>query len=227
MFKPVTHVIFDMDGLLINTEDLYTEAYSNICKPYGKVYDWSVKIPCMGKKPKEGAQYVIDTLGIPLTADEWIVKLNVQIKNLMGQAKFMPGAKKLVDHLHKHKIPIAICSGSSNLAFKAKTSHLQEMFTKFSPIVLCGDDPEVKRGKPDPDAYNVTRGRFPDLPEPQKVLVFEDAPNGVKSALAANMQVVMVPDENMPKELTQDATLVLKSLEDFVPEQFGLPPYDS
>ena len=215
-----------MDGLLINTEDLYTIAYQNMCAKYGKVYDWSVKIPCMGRKPRDGAQYVIDTLSIPLSVDQWIDLLNEQINMLFSQSQFMPGAKNLVDHLYKHKIPIAICSGSSLLAYKVKTSHLQDTFSKFSPIVLCGDDPEVKHSKPDPDPYNVTRKRFPDFPEPQKILVFEDAPNGVKSALAANMQVVMVPDENIPKEMTENATLVLKSLEDFAPEQFGLPAFD-
>lgn len=55
--------------------------------------------------------------------------------------------------------------------------------------------------------------------------MFEDAPNGVQAAVAAGMQVVMVPDPRMSQELRKNAIQVLASLEDFHPELFGLPPF--
>lgn len=57
-------------------------------------------------------------------------------------------------------------------------------------------------------------------------LVFEDAVNGMKAAINANMQVVVVPDPRIPAEDLEGATLVLKSLEEFKPEAFGLPSFD-
>lgn len=55
-------------------------------------------------------------------------------------------------------------------------------------------------------------------------MVFEDAPNGVVSAISAGMQCVMVPEDYIPEELRKPATLVLNSLNEFKPELFGLPP---
>lgn len=57
--------------------------------------------------------------------------------------------------------------------------------------------------------------------------MFEDAPNGVEAALAAGMQVAMVPHPQMDRELCKQATLVIDSLNDFQPEMFGLPPFSN
>ncbi|KIH66969.1 HAD hydrolase, family IA, variant 3 [Ancylostoma duodenale] len=111
---------------------------------------------------------------------------------------------------------------------------LGEMFKKCRPLpgaerlVLSGDDESIKRGKPYPDAFLETMRRFPEQPvSASRVLVFEDAPNGVKAALAAGMQCVMVPDEMFREEAQKlNADRILSSLEEFKPEEFGLPPFD-
>lgn len=90
---------------------------------------------------------------------------------------------------------------------------------------MCGStDPEVKNGKPAPDIFLIAASRFPDQPSPDNCLVFEDAPNGVKAAQSAGMQCVMVPEDYVPENM-RTATQVLKSLEDFKPEEFGLPAF--
>ena len=92
---------------------------------------------------------------------------------------------------------------------------------------MLGDDPEVKHGKPNPDVFLVTASRFPDNPDPSKVLVFEDAPNGVKAAKAAGMGCIMVPDQRLDSSFYNGANSVLKTLEDFKPEEWGFPAYDN
>ncbi|KAG3270958.1 pseudouridine-5'-phosphatase isoform X2 [Ictidomys tridecemlineatus] len=179
--RPVTHIIFDMDGLLLDTERIRSGVLEEICGRYEKKYTWDVK------------------------------------------SLIMPGAEKLIHHLLKHNIPIAVGTSSESASFEMKTRRHKEFFRLFNHIVL-GDD--VKNGKPDPEIFLTCARRFLPPPAPEKCLVFEDAPNGVEAALAAGMQVVMVPDENLSPDLTRKATLVLRSLQDFQPELFGLPAYE-
>ncbi|XP_018021444.1 pseudouridine-5'-phosphatase isoform X1 [Hyalella azteca] len=226
-YKPVTHVIFDMDGLLLDTERLYTVAISELTEEYGKAYPWELKVQCMGMKGDASAKLIIDSLELPLTVPEYLEKIDLKYKELFPQAVLLPGAERLVRHLHKHGVPIAIASGSSQTSFDLKTTSHRELMKLFNPVVLSSSDPEVKAGKPAPDVFLVCAGRFPDKPHSSKCLVFEDAPLGVKAAAAAGMQCVMVPDPRTDKSLTEEATLVLESLEDFKPELFGLPPFNS
>ncbi|KAG5343555.1 HDHD1 phosphatase, partial [Acromyrmex charruanus] len=226
IYNKVTHCIFDMDGLLLNTEHLYTKAFNRITNRYDKEFTWEHKAQTMGFKTKDVAEYVVETLELPLTKDEFKKEIVGIYQELFPHTNPMPGAVRLLKHLKKNNIPIALATSSDQENYELKTSRWHDLFELFHHKVLGGSDPEVVHGKPEPDIFFIAAKRFSNNPDPSKCLVFEDAPNGVKAALSAGMQVVMVPDPMLPKRYTTEATLVLDSLEKFEPEKFGLPPYE-
>lgn len=180
----------------------------------------------MGTTGQDSARTITSELNLGITPEEYIEELEQEYLKVFDNVPFMPGAEELVRHFHKHNIPIAIATSSKTHTFEMKTKHLKHIFNLFHHILICSDDPEVKRGKPAPDSYQVCVSRFDVKPvSMQNVLVFEDAPAGVQAGLSAGCQVVWVPDPVIPRHLAKP-TLTLNSLLEFRPELFGLPKFD-
>ncbi|KAH0947840.1 hypothetical protein HN011_004512 [Eciton burchellii] len=222
-FQDVTHCIFDMDGLLLDTESLYTTAYNRVTQEYGKTYTWEHKAKIMGFRSGDALQTIIDMLHLPITVQMFEDKLAPIYQELFPKCDVMPGVEKLLQHLKDNNIPIALATSSSKESSDLKTQKWKHIFDLFNHKVYGGSDVEIVHGKPNPDIFLIAAQRFSDNPHPSKCLVFEDSPNGVQAAIAAQMQVVMIPDPQLPKYLTKDATLVLETLINFKPQNFGLP----
>uniref|UniRef100_A0A7I4Y554 HAD hydrolase, family IA, variant 3 n=1 Tax=Haemonchus contortus TaxID=6289 RepID=A0A7I4Y554_HAECO len=227
---PVTHVIFDFDGLLVDTEPCYTLANQAMLKKYGKEFTMELKGGMMGCKNMEAIAWLLEQVGIAdcVSPEEYVIEYDAMLADMFRKCNSMPGAERLVRHLASKGVPMAICTGSCSRTFAQKAQKHRDWIDIIPIHVLSGDDENIKRGKPFPDPFLETMKRFPHIPtDPSHVLVFEDAPNGVKAAYAAGMQCVMVPDQ----AFLEHARLlcvdnVLSSLEDFKPEEFGLPAFD-
>ncbi|KAK5646730.1 hypothetical protein RI129_005194 [Pyrocoelia pectoralis] len=223
-FNNVTHVIFDLDGLILDTETIYKSVITAIANQHGKQYSNVIRIKLLGSPDTDAARICVSEMKLPMTKLQFLTEFRQRSKLLLASCPFMPGAENLIKHLHKHKIPIAVATSSSKDSADLKTAKYKNTFDLFNHIVTGGSDPEVKHGKPSPDIFLVCASRFKDLPDPRKCLVLEDAPNGVTAAVEAGMQCIMVPDEHITREQTLHATQVLQSLKDVQLELFGLPP---
>lgn len=220
------HCIFDMDGLLLDTEKFYTVAQEVVLSKYGRQFNWELKAQMMGRKALDAAQWLIDELDLQgqLTAEEFVQAREEILLKLFPTAELMPGADRLVRHLHAHKVPIAVATSSSKFNFDLKVTKHQELFGLFHHIVT-GD--MVTNSKPAPDIFLKAASSFEPAAAADNCLVFEDAPAGVTAGKAAKMTVVMVPDSNLEKAETRQADLVLSSLEEFRPQDFRLPAFSS
>lgn len=221
MMQRIGYVIFDNDGLLLDTEPFYTRAHEVLAARFGKVFDWTVKSRMIGLRAEDSARVMIESLGLPLSVPEYLEARRGMLDALFPQAEPMPGAVRLSRHLHHHGIPMAVATSSDSRHFDLKLTRHREWFRIFSSVVT-GDDPEIGRGKPAPDIFLVAARRLGA--DPERCLVFEDSPAGVAAARAAGMYAVAVPDPHMEESAYGAAHQVLRSLADLDLPSWGFPP---
>ncbi|PVV02721.1 hypothetical protein BB560_002813 [Smittium megazygosporum] len=232
-YKPSVACIFDVDGTILDTESLYTEAINAVLKDYDLVMSNETKLKMMGRDTKSATEILIKDTNLPLSVKEFNDKVDVIKVEIFKKAEIIEGADKLIRHLSKHNIPISIATSSARRFFEIKKSNHQELFSLFGDHVTCGDDPSILRLKPHPDIYLAAKEKLgiPHLKNSQYI-VFEDAVSGVLSGVNAEMKVVWIPDErffnlsDIP-EHGHGAYQILNSIKEFEPEKYGLPPFDS
>ena len=217
--RPARCVIFDLDGVLLDTEHFYTEVTGEICREYGKTFDWSVKRNMIGRPSYESACYLVETLSLPITPDDYLVRRSRRLAELFPTSLEKPGAETFVRALSARGVPIAVATSSERELFDLKTSQHRDWFSLFDAVVV-GDDPRVKKGKPAPDVFLVAAEEIGA--RPAECVVFEDAPAGLDAAHAAGMQVVAIPDDGMDRKVYAAAELVIGTYSEVRPEDLGL-----
>ena len=218
----ITHIIYDMDGLLLDTESLHERVNKEVAQRYGKTFNQELKMAIAGRPTLDSAKILVETLELPMTPEEYLVERNKLLYSLYQTAKALPGTQKLTQHLFNHNIAQAIASSSTRHHFKMKTVKHQQWLKHFQ-ITTLGDDVEIAQGKPAPDIFLLAAKRLNVAP--QNCLVFEDSRAGMEAAIAAEMSVVVIPDSVFDKKLFQEANQVFNSMTEFKPEAWSLPGF--
>jgi len=181
-------VVFDLDGLLFNTEDLYQDVGSELLRRRGKRFDAELLNAMMGRPPRVSLQIMIDWHQLDATVEQLAAETEEVFGSILDQRlELMPGAERLLGALETAGIPKAIATSSGPRFVKNVLSRF-DLEPRFQFILTCDD---VQEGKPHPEIYLRAAQRF-NLPVEQ-MLVLEDSQNGCRAAVASGAYAVAVP----------------------------------
>ena len=202
-------VVFDLDGLMFDTEALFFRVSSEVLESRGKRFTPEIMRALIGRRSAEVAHVLKAMTGL----EEPVERLQAEVKDRfyaeMDTAVHpTPGLYVLLDRLRQHRLPLAVATSSSHsYADRLLTRHgLKDRFE----FVLASED--VTRGKPDPEIYRLAAERF-GVPS-AALLVLEDSPAGLAAAVGAGAIAVGVPHEHSPAEGLTTAVLVVPRLDD-------------
>lgn len=187
---PISHAIFDLDGTLLDTEALYTQAATAVCRRYGAEYTLEIKRAVMGGDTFEGASYTVKTLGLPLAPEHYIEQRERELYALLDGVAPMAGASALLDALRARNIPIAVATSGHRAITQRKLA--KQPFLRELAVLICGDDERLARPKPAPDIYLLAAHEL--SADPARCLVVEDSLNGLRAGLQAGMRTVALVD---------------------------------
>jgi beta-phosphoglucomutase-like phosphatase (HAD superfamily) len=231
-----------LDGTLVDTETLSDKAILfalrhvlDECWQSGDNGNfrlpWELKQQLIGLRGSDWGPIVLDYAAnkwsvpqekLPSVAELWS-SWEDHLNSFCCQVEACIGAPALVEQCVKQNIPLAIATSSRMAAVDEKRKNHESMFSQI-PIIVTGDDPAVKQGKPAPDIYFEAARRLGVCPS--ECLVFEDALSGVKSGKAAGCMVAAIPDSRFSKaemkEFHDMADVVLEDLNHFDGAVFGL-----
>ncbi len=201
-------VIFDMDGVLVDTESFWSEADREFLKRRGINYRDEFKAEVMGRSLEATANFYKNKFNLKESTDR-ITEERLKILRGLYKEKLspMPGALTLITNLHKNGYILALASGSPIGLINTVLKKLD--LGKYFSAKISGES--VKKGKPAPEIYLTTAKKIKI--KPLNCLVIEDAPSGVSAAKKAGMYCVAVFDKRYSKkEDVIKADLIVESL---------------
>ncbi len=182
-----TAILFDMDGLMVDTEPLARAAWERVIAPFGLTMTDDLYGRMLGRRTHESAQLVLDMLTLPLSRDELVERKTVLfLDSLARGVPVMPGLWTLLDALDARGLLWAVATATPRAVAEIILTNLG-VVGRYRALA-CGD--EVARGKPAPDIFLLAAARLGVVPA--ACLALEDSAAGCAAAAAAGMRVVAV-----------------------------------
>lgn len=206
-------VIFDLDGLLIDSEIISYKIYKEILQQFGHNFSIEEYVQNFsGKTEVKNITNLIDTYSLPWTVEEGLNNFSkIENKFIAKGIDLKEGAKELLGYLKDNNFKIAIASSSTR--DRALTILNQHNIIGYFDEFVFGN--EIEKGKPNPDIFLKACEKLSEKPE--ECLVLEDSEAGIQSAYSANIPVICIPDMKVPNQHYLNMTKeVLSSLEEVI-----------
>lgn len=213
MNEKILAVIFDMDGLMFDTERLACTAWKAVCTKAGYDITDEVMMDSVGRTELDTAKIMRQQLGEDFPYDKLRKQRVEYAKNHIkcNGIPIKPGLLKLLDYLNEKGIKTAVATSTERCITEENLTSCN-LLNRFNCIV-CGN--EVERGKPEPDIFLLAAQKLHCLP--MECIVLEDSFNGIKAAYKAGMRPIMVPDLMAPtQEIRELSHQIFESLEHVV-----------
>ena len=207
-------VVFDLDGVIVDSEQVWDDVREEYVRETGGTYTASATRDMMGMSSVEWSRYMADELGVPGSPQEINAEIVRRMLARYGDAPpLIDGAVEAV-RMAAARWPLAIASSSNPELIEVvlRAAGLRELF----PVTVSSQ--EVARGKPAPDVYLEAASRL--AVEPARCVAVEDSHNGIRSAKAAGMRVVAVPNPHFPpdEDALARADAVVRTVAELTPE---------
>ncbi len=198
-------VIFDMDGVIFDSERLVLECWEKTSGEYGLANMREVFLSCIGTNSARTKEIVLDHYGASFPYEEFCAKSSVLFHGIVdrGGLPVKTGVRELLDCLRENNIPLALAS-STRLAVVTQELKQAGLYGYFR-VVMGGD--QLKHSKPAPDIYLMTCEKLGV--RPGSCYAIEDSYNGIRAAHSAGIRPIMVPDMLPPTEEMRDKSVAV------------------
>ncbi len=202
-------VVFDLDGLMFNTEDIFKQSNHELVSRRGKRISPELRQQMMGRRAHEAFQIMIDDLGLTESVEEIMVEEEKLFTGMLDeQLAPLPGMLDLLDHLEEACIPKAVATSSGREYLHGILGRVG-LLPRFH-MTLAAED--VENGKPHPEIYETAAQRLEITTA--EMMVLEDSEAGTKAAAAAGAITVSVPTQHSRTHDFTTATHIAESLAD-------------